>query len=217
MSRSYTFEAELAQQAEILYRYIDKPGIYTGEFTAAWYEQSQSGAECIKFKFVADDGRQANNLAIYTHKGSGEKLAGYRLIQKIMACMRIKGLHSREGTVELFDYHSKQRVEKPRDIYPGLYGPIGLVLTTEEYQGKWDIKKQLIIYAAFDPHTKLMADEIIKGIQPPRALNELSDYLTEKNEWHKPLNGKHAAPPAQEQPKAQNQTENEFESDDIPF
>jgi len=217
MSRSYTFEPEIAQQSDIIRRYIDQPGVYRGQFTAAWYEQSQRGAECIKFKFVSDDGSQANHLAVYTHNSSGEKLSGYSLIQKIMACMRVKALNTRPDTVEVFDYHSKQMVKRQRDVYPGLYGPIGLVLTTEDYETHYAMRTQVIIRAVFDPKTQLMADEILRGDETPVALKKLTQYLTEKNEWHKSPKAPHSAPAEPTQTQTQTQADNAFDDDAIPF
>jgi len=221
MSRNYHFEPEIAQQSELKRQYIDQAGVYIGKFTAAWYEQSQSGAECIKFRFVAEDGSQANNLSIYTHRGNGEKLSGYSLIQKIMACMKVKMLNARPDNVDIFDYHSKQMIKQKRDVYPMLYGPIGLVLTTEEYQTQWETKKQVIIRAAFEPQSRLMADEIVQGIAEPAALDKLIAHLDAKNEWHKAP--KSAASQAQQtQQPTQKQTQvdtndNPFEEDTVPF
>jgi len=218
MSRSYTFEPETAQRPEYSLRYIDKPGTYIGTFTAAWYEQSTSGAECIKFKFIDDFGSQANNVAIYTHRANGEKLPGYSLIQKIMACMRVKTLNTRPDTVELYDYHSKKILQQPRDVYPGLCGPIGLLLTTEEYETRNGIRKQVIIRAAFEAQSRLMADEILSGSETPTALEKLTQYLTEKKEWHKPLKTHdHASAPAHHHTQTQSQTENDFADNDVPF
>jgi len=213
MSRSYTFEPEIAKQADYTRRYIERPGPYSGQFTAAWYEQSKTGAECIKFKFVADDRSQANNLAVYTHRGNGEKLPGYSLIQKIMACMRINSLHTRPDTVELFDYHSRKMVKQPRDIYPALRGPIGLVLITEDYETQNGTKTQVIIRSAFEPQSRLMAEEIANGIEAPAALDKLIHHISEKGEWYKSKT-ESAAPSA---PQRQTQPESEFELDDIPF
>jgi len=206
MSRNFAFEPEIAQQTEYHLRYIEEPGVYKGEFTAAWYEQSQSGAECIKLRFVADNGSQANNLSVYTHGRNGQRLSGYSLIQKIMGCMKVKALKSRPDTVDIFDYHSRQMIKQPRDIYPDLYGPIGLVLTTEEYESRYSIKTQVIIHAAFDPHTRLMADEILKGIEKPAALDKLIAHLDAKNQWQQTLKvGHNAEDPKQSQQPAQNQ------------
>jgi len=218
MPRDFTFEPEIARQPEYSRRYIDKAGVYVGKFTAAWYEQSQSGAECIKFKFVDEHGSQANNLSIYTHRGNGEKLSGYSLIQKIMACMRVKNLNARPDKVELFDYHSKQMIKQPRDVYPMLYGPIGLVLTTEDYETKWETKKQVIIHAVFEPQSRLMSDEILNGITEPAALDKLIAHLDAKNEWHKTPKTLHSAPkPNANQTATPTPTNHSFEEDPVPF
>jgi len=92
-----------------------------------------------------------------------------------------------------------------------------LVLITEEYEGRDEIKKQVSIRAAFDPETKLMADEIINKITTPAALDALTQHITEKNEWHKPLKGQASAPAVQQPTSTSSQIDNPFEDEAIPF
>jgi|GEM_PF-2429244 len=225
MSRDFTFEPEIAQKTEFKRQYIDQSGVYIGKFTSAWYEQSPSGAECIKLRFVAEDGSQANNLSVYTHRGNGEKLPGYSLIQKIMACMKVRTLNARPDNIDIFDYHSKKMIKQKRDVYPMLYGSIGLVLTTEEYQTQWKIKKQVIIRAAFDPQSRLMADEILEGITEPATQDKLIAHLDVKNEWHKTPKAHNSVStsspkqtqPAQNQRQTSTQNDDPFEEDHVPL
>jgi len=99
------------------------------------------------------------------------------------------------------------------EVYSGLCGAIGLVLTTEDYETRYAVKKQLIIYSVFDPQTRLMASEMIKGNEKPAALDKLIHYLDSNDKWHKPLVHRIASPPAQ----AVAASNDSFVNDDVPF
>lgn len=195
-ARNYDLDTAAAKEANSGGKRITEHGTYTGQFIAAWYECNQNGTESVKFIF-ASEGQEAGPLALYTHNGKGEELPSYKMLNAIMCCLKVKRITTKDGTVKLYDFDSKQEVIKQKDIYPELIGkPIGLVLTSEEYRANnGDIKTRLNIAAPFHAETKRMANEVLSGASDAVDLSKFTDWLTNKNKWIKRLPQETYTPP----------------------
>lgn len=189
MSRDFDLDPTAAKDANSGGKRITEPGAYTGTIRAAWYEKNDKGTESVHLMFAADNGQEAGPLALYTHNGHGEPLPSYKTLNAIMACMKLRKLACKPGRVKLWDYDAKAEVDKQKDLYPELTGPkIGLVLQGEEYENRdHEIKTRLLIAAAFEPSTRLMADEILSKATEPKALDRfLTWFESNKLKGQKP-------------------------------
>lgn len=210
MARDFALDTQAAKEANTGGKRITEPGAYVGQFKAAWYEVNEKGTEAVMFQFVSDTGQEAGPLALYTHNGAGEELPSYKTFNAILACMKQRGIKAQSGKVSVWDFDKKAEVEKTKDIYPALIGPrVGLVLTTEDYDGRNGVKARVVISAPFHADTRQMANEVIES-KPAEALEKYIGWL-DKGRWHKPLKG------AQSHASPQQQTDQQFSDDDIPW
>jgi hypothetical protein len=210
MARDFALDTQAAKEANTGGKRITEPGAYVGQFKAAWYEVNDKGTEAVMFQFVSDTGQEAGPLALYTHNGAGEELPSYKTFNAILACMKQRGIKAQSGKVSVWDFDKKAEVEKTKDIYPALIGPcVGLVLTTEDYDGRNGVKARVVISAPFHADTRQMANEVIES-KPAEALEKYIGWL-DKGRWHKPLKG------AQSHASSQQQADEQFNDDDLPF
>jgi hypothetical protein len=210
MARDFALDTQAAKEANTGGKRITEPGAYVGQFKAAWYEVNDKGTEAVMFQFVSDTGQEAGPLALYTHNGAGEELPSYKTFNAILACMKQRGIKAQSGKVSVWDFDKKAEVEKTKDIYPALIGPrVGLVLTTEDYDGRNGVKARVVISAPFHADTRQMANEVIES-KPAEALEKYIGWL-DKGRWHKPLKG------AQSHASSPQQADEQFSDDDLPF
>ena len=199
MARDYQLNEAAAKEANSGGKRITEPGEYIGTFKQAWYEVNQNGTESVNFTFLTEGGQEAGPLALYTHNGKGEELPSYKTFHAILACMKQRGIKAQRGNVALWDYDTKSEVVKQKDTYPALAGPrIGLVLTSEDYDGRNGVKQRIVIAAPFNADTRQMAQEVL-GSEPATALEGYKAYLTKSDKWHKPLKSGGSGPPASHQ------------------
>lgn len=186
-ARNYQLNETAAKEANSGGKRITEQGIYTGTFTAAWYEKNQNGTESVKFIFASDGGQEAGPLALYTHNGKGEELPSYKMLNAIMCCLKVRALNPKEGSVKLYDFDTKSEVTKQKDTYPELMGKsIGLVLTLEEYYAdNGDLKTRLNIGAPFHAETRRMANEVLSRADTAVDLDKYTDWLTKSGKWLK--------------------------------
>lgn len=212
MARDFALDTAAAKEANTGGKRITDPGVYVGYFKAAWYEANDKGTEGVFLQFVSDAGQEAGPLALYTHNGEGKELPSYKTFNAILACMKLRGIKSQAGKVSVWDFDQKAEVEKTKETYPALVGPkVGLVLTTEDYEGRNGVKGRVVVSAPFNAETRQMADELLDS-KPASALDKYVDWLDKNTKWHKPLKQSrpvnHSAGAAHEE---------QFADDDIPF
>lgn len=199
MARDYQLDAAAAKEANNGGKRITEPGEYIGTFKQAWYEVNQNGTESVNFTFLTEGGQEAGPLALYTHNGKGEELPSYKTFHAILACMKQRGIKAQRGDVTLWDYDQKAEVVKQKDTYPALAGPrIGLILTSEDYDGRNGVKQRIVIGAPFNADTRQMAQEVLNN-EPATALEGYKAYLDKQHRWHKPLKNGGSGPPASHQ------------------
>lgn len=189
MSRNFDLDTSAAKDANSGGKRITQPGPYAGTFRSAFYESNKNGTESVNLVFVAENGQEVGPIALYTHNGDGEALPSYKMLNAIMACMRLRKLESKPGKVTLYDFDRKAEVTKEKTCYPALVGPrIGLVLQGEEYENRnGEVKVRMVIAAAYDADSKRMADEVLTQAADAKALPKFLEWF----EGHqvKPLRG----------------------------
>lgn len=180
--RDYTLDTQAARQATAGGQRISESGAYSGVIVAAWYEQKPTGSECVVIQFKAENGQTAGPLSVYTHGKTGEPLGGLNMVNAILTCAKVRNISAKPGKVTLYDYDSKQDVEKTKQVFPELAGkPMGLLLQNEEFkatQGErsGEIMTRLTIFGCYEPSTKRMAPEVLDQ-SPAKLLEAKTKYL----------------------------------------
>ena len=213
MANTYALDETAAKEASSGGKRITDAGAYEGKLKFAWEEVNDNGTVSVNLIFESDSGQNAGPLAIYTFNGKGDELRGYKTVNAMIACMKLKGIRPQQGSVTLWDYDAKQEVQKTKDVFPGLVGPrIGLILTTEDYEKRdGNIGSRLNISAVYNPDTRQMANEVIDNTAA-KALDGYIAWLDKSGKWHKPLANK-----PQQQSYGGRQIDEQFQDDDLNF
>ena len=222
----YTLDTKSAREAENIGSYLSETGKYKGKFIRA--EKLISSAKSthgIGFTFESDGG-QTTKFDIWTMNAQNEHLGGFKAVNAIMACMKLRGLSVGRGEVEKYDYATQQRYKEEADIFPELLGkPIGLVLQNTEYEKQKDRQKtgeygwRLELVAPFEAATEFTAAEILDKATQPKKLASILSTLADR-----PIKNKAGGRPIQAQSENpghgmnQSRAESGFnEPDEIPF
>ena len=153
---------------------------------------SNKGTHGIGFTFEADN-KQTTRFDIWTKNAQGEPLMGFKTLNAIMVCMRLRGLSVGTGPVERYDYTTKQRNTVQAEIFPDLLGkPIGLVLVNTEHEKMRDGQKtgetgwRLELVAPFEAATEFTASEILDKATQPKKLTSIMATLADRHLKNKP-------------------------------
>lgn len=213
---SYALNTEAARTASNMGNHISESGKYVGVLTRAEAVTSKENSTGIELSFKARDGREANYITLWAHAADGRELFGLKLINALLAVLRLRGITATDGLVEKMD--NGQKVKVRATIFPELLNkPIGLVLQREEYtknNGQTGYKLNLI--GPFDAQTELMAGEILDRKTTPEQLTKIVQWLADnmvrqakpsnRNPGHAPQHAGNAAPAG-----------DSFYDDSIPF
>lgn len=212
MARSYALDTQAAKEANTGGKRINETGKYLGTITAAFYEQNQKGTESVNIMFAADNGQEVGPLNLYTHNGNGEALTGYKMLNALMTCAKVKVLSWKKEDIDLYDFDEQRVVTKQKECCVELKGKkIGLVLQQEEYlKQNSDVGERMVIAAPFEYSTELMAAEILAQQKTPSALGNYMAFIM-KN----PVRRLRNAPASSRQPHQP--TQDDSFDDDIPF
>lgn len=113
---------------------IDATGPYVGKFTRAEVVVSREGTTGIDFSFIDVNGNKADYLTLWLSKKDGTALRGRKVLDAMMACMKVRQLVSQEGVVTKYDFDEKKDVQVKATLLPALMNaPIGLLLQREGY------------------------------------------------------------------------------------
>lgn len=216
MARDYNLDTQAAKEANTGGKRITETGKYAGTITAAFYEQNQRGTESVNIMFASDNGQEVGPISLYTHNGSGEPLAGYKTLNALMTCCKVKQLEWKQSSIDLYDYDQQKVVSKQKECAANLKGAkIGLVLQQEEYQKQsGDVGERMALFAPYEHGTERMAAEILGKQQQATSLGGVMAFLA-KNPVRRLKNSNGQAQqsrPAQQAP----QSHDDYD-DDIPF
>lgn len=173
MPRTYDLDPAAAKEANSGGKRITDPGAYNGSFRAAWSETNAKGTESVCLIFVNDAGQEVGPLMLYTHNGEGKALPSYKMLNALMACMKLRQITVAPGKVKLYDFDAQQDIERDKQCYPQLVGPkVGLVLQGEEYENRSsEVKTRLVIAGCYEAGTRRMADEILNKADSAKSLD----------------------------------------------
>lgn len=237
MTRTYTLDPQAAKEANQGGKRITETGKYKGKIKAAWVETYQTGTEAVCIQFESDNGQEAGPLTLFTFNRDNQPLAGLKMFNAILACMRVRTATPRQGSVTLYDFDQKAEVDKQKPVFQELTGkPIGFLLQQEEYTDKDGYlrvddtgapKTRMRINAPFEASTELMAAEVLDRQAQPVALGRAMEYLSanpirhdrnakrsmgQSGQYQQQSNGYQAAQNGQWQPPTE-----EYDSSEIPF
>lgn len=196
----YKLDATAAREAENIGSFLSETGKYKGRFLRAEkLVSSNKGTHGIGFTFEADS-KQTTRFDIWTMNAQNEHLSGYKAINAIMVCMKIRVLSVAVGQVERYDYDTKQRNQVQAEIFPELLGkPIGLVLQSTEYEKMRDGQKtgetgwRLELVAPFEAGTEFTAAEIMDKATQPKKLSSIVATLADRPLKNKPAQRQQSA------------------------
>lgn len=208
----YSLNTTAARQADQRSERITEIGKYIGVFTRAEDVESTKGTRGIDFAFQTD-AKQTANFTLWTLNADGKELFGYKQLQALMTCLRVKQLETTTAVVKKWDRVANQVLEVQAEVFEDLMDrPIGILFETEEYEkngGGTGVK--VVPVAFFDADTELMASEILdKKVQPAQLAKMLPTLK------HRPLK---KASSTQQRPPNPSPSGSRFEDmdDDIPF
>ncbi|WP_344234479.1 hypothetical protein, partial [Cupriavidus gilardii] len=122
------------------------------------------------------DAKQTANFTLWTLNADGKELFGYKQLQALMTCLRVKHLETKTAIVKKWDRVANQVLDVEADIFEDLMDrPIGILFETEEYEkNDGSLGLKVVPAAFFDADTELMASEILdKKVQPAQLAKML--------------------------------------------
>lgn len=181
---SYTLDAKLAKSADAINQSIRESGKFKGIITRAEELSPTSGAKGIGLSFKSDCGSSADYLDLYTSNAAGEPLFSAKIVQAIMACLKIRSMEGGQKVqIEKWDKDAGARVKVVVPGYPELMGKrIGLLLQKElsTHSTKGTDSERMVIFGVFQPDTELVASEVLDQITKPERLSKMVESLAAK-------------------------------------
>lgn len=176
--RSYDLNPEAAKQAE--QSRITETGKYSGIFTRAEAVESEKGTEGIEFTFKAEDGSEAGFLTLWTYNTEGKELFGFKVLNALMTCMRVKQIKPAQATIEKWVDGNKQKVTAT--IFPDMMNkPIGVLLQKEFYEKRdGSIGSKLNLTGCYEASTQMTAGEILGKATKAERLTGMVANLRDK-------------------------------------
>lgn len=151
---------------------IDSFGKFKGTIKHCKQYTTESNAKFVEIYFSSDGG-QETKIRICTHSKVGEPTYGFKQLQAVMACCKVRTLTPIEAVIDDYDYDQNKVVPIKRTIYKELSGKqIGLALyrhdQTNDKSGKDFYSME--IAAPFHYDTEQVAAEVLDS--SPAALLE---------------------------------------------
>ena len=163
---------------------IDTTGKYKGKIKFAKYWESDGGAKFVTINFEADTGQQCR-LQICTHSGrdkGGQPTYGYKQIQAIMACLKVRALTQCEQVVDDYDQETNEVRPVKRQVFKEMTGAkLGLALYRHDkisQQGKDVFSME--IAAPFNYDSEQTAQEVLDQ-KPAETLGKIVASLKDKD------------------------------------
>ncbi|MGS1060576.1 hypothetical protein [Burkholderia glumae] len=211
----YALDTNAARQADERSGRINEIGKFVGTFSRAEDVTSAKGTRGIDFAFETDD-RLSANFSLWTLNAQGESLFGFKQLQAMMACMKVRNIEPTRAVVKKWDRNSSSVVEVEANVFKELMSKkIGILFETEDYEkSDGSIGTKVVPAAFFDPATELMAAEILDRKVQPLQLAKVVQSLR-----HRPLKKRNGAPQAASRQPQGNAPAGAFDEmdDDIPF
>ena len=208
----YALNPQAARQAEQRSERITEIGKYVGQFTRAEDIESSKGTRGIDFAFVTED-KQTANFTLWTFNAANKELFGFKQLQALMTCLRVKNIAPSDAVVKKWDRDTQQVQEFDAQVFLDLMNKdVGILFETEDYQkNDGSIGTKVVPAAFFEASSELMASEILDKKAAAHQLAKMIPGLR-----HRPLrNG--SAQPAPARTSAPAGGGFDDMDDDIPF
>jgi hypothetical protein len=208
----YALNPQAARQAEQRSERITEIGKYVGQFTRAEDIESSKGTRGIDFAFVTED-KQTANFTLWTFNTANKELFGFKQLQALMTCLRVKNIAPSDAVVKKWDRDTQQVQEFDAQVFADLMNkPVGILFETEDYlKTDGSIGTKVVPAAFFEASSELMASEIL---DKKAAAHQLAKMIP--NLRHRPLRNA-AAQPAPARASAPAGGGFDDMDDDIPF
>lgn len=202
--RSYDLNPEAAKQSE--QGRITETGKYSGTFTRAEAVTSEKGTEGIEFTFKDENGSEAGFLTLWTYNTEGRELFGFKVLNALMTCMRVKQIKPSQAVVEKWVDGAKQKVQT--EVFNDLMNkPIGVLLQKEFYEKRdGSMGSKLNLTGCFEVSTQMTASEILSKSTKAEKLTGMVANLKDK-----------ATPVSQSRVPAASGGFSDMDEADIPF
>jgi len=176
----YALNPAAARAANDGNKFITEAGKYVGTFVRAENKVSAQGTKGVEFAF-STGAQEADYLTIWTMNKDGKDLHGLKVLNAIMACMKIRNIAPQDGRIEKYNPESKTKELQAASLFPDLMGKkVGLLLQQEEYRNRsGELKTKMTIFAPFQADTELTADEVLDSKVQPAKLSKLVQYISE--------------------------------------
>lgn len=217
----YALDQQAAREADQIGSYLNETGKYKGRFLRAEKLLSkQKGTHGVGFTFEAED-KRTTRFDVWTINGKKEHLPGYKFINALLACMKVRQVTEGRAKVDRYNWDTKQVEQVEATVFPELMNKsVGLVLRNTEYEKMrdgmltgetgWRLEPVL----PFDAEHEFTSSEILDRKTKPEKLAAVLATLVDR-----PLK-KRTATPASDHSAAQPRSGGSgFEDmdDDIPF
>lgn len=222
----YQLDPNAAREADSFGSYLSETGKYIGTFTRAEKLVSKNkGTHGIGFTFEST-GKQSTRFDVWTIDASGKHLGGFKAVNAIMACMKLRLLTEAQGKVERYNWDTQQKDIVDATIFPDLMGkPVGLVLQKTEYEKVREGHKtgetgwRLELLAPFSAEGEFTASEILDRKTKPEKLASIIATLADRPLKNRPAALTPRADDGYSGPPAGHPASSGFEDDgwDIPF
>jgi hypothetical protein len=169
----YSLNTTAARQADERSGRITEIGKYVGIFNRAEDVKSAKGTIGIDFAFETND-KQSANFTLWAYNKEGKELYGFKQLQALMACLRVRDMAPKKALVRKWDRIAQGMVDVEGMIFDSLMSkPIGILFETEDYQKlengveTGEIGTKVVPAYFFDSQSEMTASEILdKKVQP---------------------------------------------------
>lgn len=180
---SYTLDTKSAKQADAISQAIKEAGKYVGTITRAEALVSNNGTKGIGLSFRADDGSSADYLDLYTHDKDGKELPSLKVVNALLACLKLRSIAEGHIKFEKWNKEAKERQWCPGKGYPDLMGKrIGFLFRKElqTHNQTGADTERINIFGVFQPDTELTASEVLDQKTKPERLPKMVEALMAK-------------------------------------
>lgn len=162
---------------------IDSTGKYKGyiEYAKTWL--TDNGARMVSVRFISDAGQEAN-LRMCTHSREGQPTFGFKQLQAIMACCKLRNLTETQKVLKDYNPESGQVEDMNRTVYAELENKqIGFALYRHEhdkYSAPTESTFTMEVAAPFSYQTEQVAAEVIDNAAATK-LEKIVTNLSDKD------------------------------------
>lgn len=210
-----------AKSADNVNTAINEAGKYIGTITRAEKLLSQRNTEGLGLSFRSSTGQTADYLDLYTVNSNGEILSGAKIVNALLACLRLREVKDGMIRCEKWNADAGRRESIEVNGYPELMGKrIGLLLQTElgTHSRTGADTKRMTIFGVFSADTELTASEILDGKTNPERLPRMVEALAARPVRDNRAKGaRPAAPNGNDSQGAPRSSGYDPADDDIPF